>query len=937
LSRDRFAGPGWGKVVGNGGIEVGIQESSVSRRPGARPAAGDVPRIPGAWPLVGRGDEVALAQESLRRNSCVVLAGASGVGKTRLAREVLAATAPRGAAPQWVAATRSAATVALGAFAHLVPGESLAIGEGQDRRAVIFDAIVRALEHQSAQGRPVVGVDDAHLLDDASATLVHLLVTAGAARVVVTVRSGEPMPDPVVALWKDEQALRIEVQPLSRLEVSDLLGATLRGTVDGATARRLFDVTRGNALFLRELVEEGIAAGALSEEAGVWRWDGPLRPGVRLRDLIAERLGGLDDAERDALELVALGEPLTGPVVGRLVADEVLRRLERRRVVDVGMVDGQLELRLAHPLFGDVLLHDASPRRIDHCRRQLADAWGDETTLAPDEILRVATWRAAVGDQSNPGVLYAGAHRASVLGDDVTGEWLARIAHAAAPTAATGMLLGETLSALGRHDEALDVWQAALDLPGTKAEEAQVAAAIAGVVAWRLDRPDEARRVLRETAERLSDPVALDLLTSHEALMASLGAPTATAAIAIAESELARPDLSVASRLRAQLSAAAGWVDAGEIDRAIDTTQEAMGVAMREQLSGLALYHAMSLSQALILAGRVAEADALVELGHEASLTSHADVARGAWCFLRGVLAVFRGRPHVAVATLRESDLLLGRFDYGLRRGILIWHGMAEALRGEPAAAERALDDAQKTNRSRARLYDADWARARAWTLVAAGQLSDAERAGVEATEVAVRGDRWTYEVLALHDLARFQGLGARGNPAAAAMTARLEELADRIDGRLAPACAAHARALAAGDGAALDSAAATFDELGFELFAAEAQAAAAEAHAAAGQKARAYASAEQARRLAAACVGATTPLLRRLGTTGQPGDLTRREREAAELAARGHSDREIADMLYLSVRTVHAHLRSAYSKLGVSGRGGLAAALNIRPDGGRE
>jgi DNA-binding CsgD family transcriptional regulator len=897
---------------------------------------GDGPALPTAWPLVGRGDELALAQESLRRHSCVVLAGAAGVGKTRLAREVLAANATGRAPPPWVAATRSAGTVALGAFAHLVPGESLAIGEGQDRRAVIFDAIVRAIEHHSSQGRPVVGVDDAHLLDDASATLVHLLVTGGAARVVVTVRSGEPTPDPVVALWKDEHALRIEVQPLSRLEVSELLGATLRGTVDGATARRLFDVTRGNALFLRELVDEGLASGALIEEAGVWRWDGPLRPGVRLRDLIAERLGTLDDAERDALELVALGEPLTGSVAGRLVPDDVLRRLERRRVVEVGRVDGQLELRLAHPLFGDVLLHDASPRRVDDCRRQLADAWGDETSLAPDEILRVATWRAAVGDHSNPGVLYSGAHRALVLGDNVTGERLARIAHATAPTAATGMLLGDALSSMGRHDEALEVWQTALGLPGTKLEHAEVAAAIAGVVAWRLDRPGEARRVLRETAERLSDPVAVDLITSHEALLASLGAPTATAAIAIARAELARPDLSVGSRLRAQLSASAGWVDAGEIDRAIEATQEAMGVAMREHLSGLALYHAMTLTQALVLAGRLSDADALVEIGHEASLKAHADVARGAWCFLRGVLAVFRGRPHVAVATLRESDLLLGRFDYGLRRGILIWQGMAEALRGEVAAAERALEDAQRTNRSRARLYDADWARARAWTLIASGQLTDAERACIDAVDVAVRADRWTYEVLALHDRARFRGLGGRG-AAAADVVGRLHELAERVDGRLAPACADHARALAAGDGTALDAAAATFGELGFDLYAAEAQAAAAEAHAAAGQKAKANASTERARRLAASCVGATTPLLRRLGAAGQPGDLTRRERETAELAARGHSDREIADKLYLSVRTVHAHLRSAYAKLGVSGRGGLAAALDIPPDRQRE
>jgi DNA-binding CsgD family transcriptional regulator len=883
-------------------------------------------------------DELALALESLRGRGCVVLAGASGVGKTRLAREVLAAGSSGEAPPQWVAATRSAATVALGAFAHLVPGESLAAGEGQDRRAVILDAIVRAIEHHSAQGPAVIGVDDAHLLDDASATLVHLLVTAGAARVVVTVRSGEPTPDPVVALWKDELALRIEVQPLSRLEVSDLLGATLRGTVDGATARRLFDVTRGNALFLRELVDEGLASGALSEHARVWGWDGPLKPGVRLRDLIAERLGALDDSERDALELVALGEPLTGPVVGRLVADDVLLRLERRRLVDVGTVDGRLELRLAHPLFGDVLLHDASPRRLDDCRRQLADAWGDEGSLGPDEILRVATWRAAVGDRGNPPVLYAGAHRALVLGDNATGERLARIAHGAAPSAATAMLLGDALSSLGRHDEALELWQAALELPGTKAEHAEVAAAIAGVVAWRLDRPGEAERVLRETAERLSDPVAQDLLTSHDALLRSLGAPTSTAATAIAEGELARPDLSVGSRLRAQLSAAAGWVDAGQIDRAIEATTEAVGVAMREQLSGLALYHAMTLTQSLVLAGRIADADALVEVGHEAALNTHAEVARGAWCFLRGVLAVFRGRPHVAVATLRESDLLLGRFDFGLRRGILIWQGMAEALRGEAGAAEQALDEAQRTNRSRARLYDADWARARAWTLVAAGHLTDADRAGVEATDVAVRAERWTYEVLALHDRARFRGVGGRlGSAATDDVVGRLEQLADMVDGQLAPACADHAKALAAGDGSGLDAVAATFGELGFDLFAAEAQAAAAEAHGAAGRKASAHASTERARRMAAACVGATTPLLRRLAAPGKPGDLTRREREIAELAARGNSDRAIADILFLSVRTVHAHLRSAYAKLGVTGRGELAAALDIPPGTGRE
>ena len=52
----------------------------------------------------------------------------------------------------------------------------------------------------SAEGRPLlVFVDDAHLLDDGSAMLVHQLSLTGAATVLVTVRTGGPAPDPVVA------------------------------------------------------------------------------------------------------------------------------------------------------------------------------------------------------------------------------------------------------------------------------------------------------------------------------------------------------------------------------------------------------------------------------------------------------------------------------------------------------------------------------------------------------------------------------------------------------------------------------------------------------------------------------------------------------------------------------------------------------------------
>jgi len=64
-------------------------------------------------------------------------------------------------------------------------------------------------------------------------------------------------------------------------------------------------------------------------------------------------------------------------------------------------------------------------------------------------------------------------------------------------------------------------------------------------------------------------------------------------------------------------------------------------------------------------------------------------------------------------------------------------------------------------------------------------------------------------------------------------------------------------------------------------------------------------------------------------GTSRQPGvfdafGLSTREREIARAATAGFTDHEIAAELYISVRTVNAHLRTIHRKLGISGRRGL-------------
>ena len=51
------------------------------------------------------------------------------------------------------------------------------------------------------------------------------------------------------------------------------------------------------------------------------------------------------------------------------------------------------------------------------------------------------------------------------------------------------------------------------------------------------------------------------------------------------------------------------------------------------------------------------------------------------------------------------------------------------------------------------------------------------------------------------------------------------------------------------------------------------------------------------------------------------PDGLTAREVEVLRLLAQGLTDAQIAEQLVLSLHTIHAHLRTIYSKLGVTSR----------------
>ena len=112
---------------------------------------------------------------------------------------------------------------------------------------------------------------------------------------------------------------------------------------------------------------------------------------------------------------------------------------------------------------------------------------------------------------------------------------------------------------------------------------------------------------------------------------------------------------------------------------------------------------------------------------------------------------------------------------------------------------------------------------------------------------------------------------------------------------------------------------------MGALLLAAEAATEASQAYQRDGDRRASSALGVRASTLGRQCEGARTP-----GLTAPVVvvPLTARERDIATLAAQGDSSKEIAERLFLSVRTVDNHLQNVYSKLGVSGRRQLSAAL---------
>ncbi len=843
------------------------------------------------------------------------MAGPSGVGKTRLASAVAGELEPGSWTRLHLVASQPAAGIPLGALAGLLtPGEL----SGDGVPAVLQ---ARAGIAAIAAGRPVVVVlDDAQWLDEASAVVLHQLVARDDVTLLATLRTGEPAPDSVTVLWKDGLVERIDVAPLGDESVRDLLEAVLDGPVETLSATRLWQRCAGNALYLQELLGEAARLGLLQRREGLWCLD-TLPPGsARLAELVAERFGSLDEHERAALEVIAVGEPIGLGMLDDLADRDAVERLEAAGVIAIGADGEHVVARPAHPLYGDVVRSSLPSLRRRRLVCTLADALERQgSATARDDSIRLALWRLDGGGTPAPGLLLAAARRAHFAFDGMTAERLARAAWAADHTFEAGHVLADVLFARGGYVEREELLVELAATATTDEQRAVVAVSRALGWFWGLADGGAAERVLVQAEAEVTDPGWWSEIRATRATLIGQSGRHRE----VLELLAGRPDevVSGRARLQAALAEAFALPGVGRGEEAVARIDEAMsaGSQIGQQLT---LFRAGLLqsakAMALVALGRLDDAAEAARTGLEVAVATGNRAAEGFFGATLGWVQLHQGLLVSAQRTYRESATA---FRASSHHGPLRWAlaGLLSAAalardREVTREAERALD---ALGPHPAALFDTAISQARAWAAVANGDPEHARLLLRDAAAEARSRGAVLDESAALHDLAR---LGSANEVAD-----RLRSLAAIAQGDYVRILADNATGHARGDPDALGDAAQRFAASGFKLRAAESAMAASEASARAHDQRTASRWARRATELAAQCEAPATPQL--VGPAG-PVPLTNREREIALLAADGLPSRVIADRLYLSVRTVDNHLARIYTKLGVTSRSELPEAL---------
>jgi DNA-binding CsgD family transcriptional regulator len=864
------------------------------------------------WPLTGRSAEMLAIEDTLASDvSGIVICGAAGVGKSRIAREALSAAASRGYESRWTVGTTAARAIPLGAFAAWAPS-------GVTDTVSLVHGVTESLTAAPTGSPVVVAVDDVNLLDDLSTFVVEQIVQGGAAKMVLTVRDNEPIPAAVQEIWRVGEFDRLDLATLSLDETTTLLSAALGASVDPDVAQRLWTLTRGNALYLRNIVEQEVTDGRLEEQHGCWRWidDPVVAPG--LVELIQSRIGELPGPVADVIDALAVGEPIELHALTRITDAAAVEEADTRGLITLEPVDGGLEVRVAHPLYGEVRRKRAAPTRL----RRLRGLVAAELAASDDrDDVQVAVRRATLSLDSDlapdADLLVSAANGAVWLADLHLADRLAEAAIRAGAGPEANLVRAHALSWLGRGQEADTTLAEIRTGELTDDDRARFAFLRASNMLWVLTDPARAKELIDDASHTASPQARRYIDAFLTVYWFAMDQPE----VAMQASKNLALD-----NLPAVVDAEIAWVlaaiaaDAGRTAEAVTVADAGYTGATRSfDAPQMKFNIADAHVSALLLSGLVGDAVDVAEraCGQAADLPGAAHLLGAA---LAGRAALGSGRLDTASLLLDRAADALSDLGYAVGWGYRyhLPRITALAVLGSTADAATALDALDKVQRP-FRPLDYEYSLARAWVAAGQGAISEAIALLLSAAQRAGAKGQFAAEVICLQTATQF---GDRSS------APRLHELDAIVEGPRAGLAARFAGALRDGDAAELAAVSEAFEQMGDLVAAMDAAAHAAIAYRRQDLRGSALGCSTRAEALAEHCGGADTPAVR---GASERLPLTDRELEIAMLIGEGLSNREVAARLTLSLRTVENHIYKAMAKTGTTSRDELANLVRRR------